>query len=164
MTKNTFRPIEICGDIARVHLTRGYFATIDVADAELVAGIHWSAMIKRGIVYAKSNTAWALLHRHIMKPDPGFQVDHINGDGLDNRRDNLRIATHAQNIWNQKRNARNTSGLRGVSWCAPANKWRARITADGAERHLGVFSDPADAKEAFDQEVRKLRGEFGRAE
>jgi len=78
----------------------GKFVLIDDEDAELVAGRSWHAMTVRKLIYAKTgeNGKTLLMHRLIMDPPADMHIDHINGDGLDNRRSNLRICTHAENM------------------------------------------------------------------
>ena len=72
-------------------------------------------------------------------------VDHINRDTLDDRIDNLRVASHRENSWNSSKRSDNTSGFRGVGFCKQKNKWRARIVVDGKEKHLGFFDNIVDA-------------------
>jgi hypothetical protein len=81
---------------------------------------------------------------------PASFVDHRDGDGKNNRWENLREATHKQNTQaNHHQNRNNTSGYRGVYWSKSRNKWHARIEADGREMHLGFFDCPAAASEAY---------------
>src|SRR5690606_21975431 len=99
------------------------------------------------------------MHRQIMGFPEGMEVDHIDRDGLNNRRSNLRLATHHQNAYNaQKRKSR--SGFRGVTWYAPYQKWVAVIMHQGKKHYLGYFDDPADGGRAYDEAARKLHGEF----
>ena len=79
---------------------------------------------------------------------PDNQIDHIDGDGANNRLDNLRQATNAENARNAKRNRKNTSGTTGVDWYKKAAKWRARVRFDGEEIVLGYFADKAEAIQA----------------
>jgi len=89
-------------------------------------------------------------------------VDHRNGNGLDNRRANLREATHAQNAQNRRMRSDNRSGFRGVSWVRRDKKWRAAITANGELSHLGDYVDPEAAARAYDTAAIELHGEFAR--
>jgi hypothetical protein len=156
------RPIRICGDVAYVTLTQGYEAIIDAADVPLVDGHNWHAMKCENTVYGrnKSSKLSVLLHRLIMKAPLGLEVDHRDGDGLNNRRRNMRIATHSQNMHNTRRNKNNTSGFKGVDFSF--GKWRARIKIKGKKKHLGMFASPEEAHAAYCTASRELHGEFGR--
>lgn len=90
------------------------------------------------------------LHRLIMDAPSGMVVDHINGDTLDNRRQNLRLATHQQNCFNQPLKSCNTSGYKGVSRNNKRGKpWRARIRINGKETLLGTFDTPEEAHAVY---------------
>lgn len=89
-------------------------------------------------------------------------VDHINLNGLDNRRGNLRLCTDGQNKANGRIRRDNTSGYRGVYWNASANKWQAYISVNSKRLYLGVFSDPWDAAVAYNDAALKHFGEFAR--
>ena len=99
----------------------------------------------------------------ILQPRAGCYVDHINRDCLDNRRENLREATKAQNAYNSPGPQRGTSRFKGVSWF-PHDKrrrrWRAVIVKDGKQHHLGYFKTEEDAAQAWNEAARKLHGEF----
>jgi hypothetical protein len=92
------------------------------------------------------------------------EIDHINGDGCDNRLINLRLVDHAQNKYNAKLNLNNVSGIKGVSYSKRHRRWRADIRADGKSYYLGTFSTKEEAARArLDAEVQ-LHGEFRRQE
>lgn len=153
------RPIRIEGDVAYVPLTRGYEAVIDAADVHLVDGRYWHALVRKHTVYARCGV---FIHRTIMGAPLGMEVDHINGDGLDNRRSNLRLATHAQNTRNRRRPRTNTSGFKGVHLHKSAGKWVAQITNAGKYLYLGLFETPESAYAARVAASAELHGEFGR--
>lgn len=159
------RPIRIEGDVAYVTLTRGYEAIIDAADVPLVEGWNWHASVNRNAVYAKRKAGKTslLMHRVIMDDPDGFQVDHIDGNGLNNRRENMREATNAQNAHNSPIQRNNTSGFKGVSWHKRCAKWYARIKANGSCYRLGCFDTPEAAHAAYVAASEKLHGEFARA-
>jgi hypothetical protein len=90
-----------------------------------------------------------LLHRTITGAKPGEMVDHINGDGLDNRRCNLRVCSNSENQRNRGKPRNNTSGKKGVSWHASNKKWIAGIRVDGRLVHLGYYDDLEKAGEAY---------------
>lgn len=100
------------------------------------------------------------LHRHVAGHPAGMDVDHINRDKLDCRRQNLRLATRQQNSCNAGRRTHNTSGYRGVYLCKFTRRWRAEIRANGAAHKLGRFSDPAEAAAAYDAAAIRLHGDF----
>lgn len=88
------------------------------------------------------------------------QLDHVDGNGLNNTRANLRPATNAQNNHNERLRATNTSGYKGVHWVRTNSKWRAEIRIDGRNRHFGYFVDPLDAARAYDAAARSAFGAF----
>ena len=100
------------------------------------------------------------LHRAIMQPGPGQQVDHINGDPLDNRRSNLRLCTPAQNSCNRGPQAHSTSGFKGVSWHKVHKRWTARIRLNHKRHHIGCFDTAEDAARAYDDAARRIHGPF----
>lgn len=156
----------------KIPLTRGFFAEIDDADAEIVAGHKWFAATCKssGRTYAargvrelgdngKHKVRIIFMHRELMKPPGRMVVDHINFDGLDNRRCNMRLATHAQNCLNTSRK-HGSSGYRGVY--ARSGGWQAMITdRNGKKRHVGLFKQIADAVAAYNKASREEHGEFG---
>lgn len=91
---------------------------------------------------------------------PGEEIDHKDGDGLNNLDDNLRICTHVQNSHNQGKHKNNTSGLKGVSWYKKINKWESYIGYNGRQEHLGYFNTKEDAARAYNVVAAKYFGEF----
>ena len=102
------------------------------------------------------------LHRIIMGDPEDLVVDHINGDPLDNRKDNLRVVTVQQNNMNQGINKNNKSGVAGVSWNKNANKWVAQISYKNKLIHLGCFDNLADAAKARKDAEKEYFGELAR--
>ncbi len=100
------------------------------------------------------------MHRLIMNAEDGQEVDHINHDGLDNRKDNLRIADRGQNSANRRIAVNNSSGYKGVYWQKERGKWRAHIRKDKKNIHLGYFDSVVKAAIAYDEAARELFGEF----
>jgi Rieske Fe-S protein len=95
--------------------------------------------------------------------DPGgLVIDHIDGDGLNNRRANLRLAAHAENMRNQRLRSDSTSGHKGVNWDSTRGKWVARIWLSGKCRHLGCFTSVESASEAYAAAIHESHGAFGR--
>jgi len=93
---------------------------------------------------------------------PAHGIDHINGKPDDNRWENLREATHGQNMRNMKVPSTNKSGFRGVHRHSQMDKWEAGIRAHGRKHYLGIFDVAEDAARAYDAAAERLHGEFAR--
>ena len=144
-----------------IDLNRGYRALIDDVDADL-ACLKWRTTGAKWNLYAYRETQMVRgargkcvsLHRVIAErmglavDDRGLQVDHINGNPLDNRRANLRMVTPTENTRNQKDRTDSTSGFKGVHFDRSRGKWMAHITEAGKMRNLGRFDSIEDAKAA----------------
>lgn len=161
------RRIRIEGDVAYVPLTKGYEAVIDAIDVPLVESWCWCAQVCPRAVYAirsdhRPNRRTIRMHRVLMGEIHGLEVDHRDGDGLNNRRKNLRVATRTQNIRNQRLRSDNTSGIKGVHWFKASRKWRACICLNGKNRHLGSFDSREEAHDAYRTASKEMHGEFGR--
>lgn len=115
-------------------------------------------MNRRRDRYPVHRIVWALVHGRW----PADQIDHINGVKSDNRPENLREATTAQNMRNVGRQSHNTSGLKGVSWHRVRQNWRASIKVNQKQYHLGSFDCPAAASMAYQVAASKHHGEFAR--
>lgn len=153
-------------DIVFVPLNQeGLFAIIDKAHADLVLQFRWTVLRKRGRPYAirsrrvDGKSRNFLMHRFLLPTIDGA-IDHINGNGLDNRRLNLRPATNGQNQWNRGRQRNNASGYKGVSYIPRLNRWWAQIVADGKHHNLGLHDAPEEAARAYDAAARDLHGAF----
>lgn len=101
------------------------------------------------------------IHRYILNAPPGYEIDHINHNPLDNRKINLRICTHQQNQFNQPLQKNNYSGVTGVSFYPPRKKYRARIKYNQKELHLGYYTSFLEAVQARNEGMRLLFGDFG---
>ena len=169
MAIKTLRPIRVEGNIAHVPLTKGRHAIIDTVDIPLVEPGTWYALVNRQTAYAvrsvgtRATKRVMLMHRVIVGAPDGMDVDHINGDGLDNRRANLRLATRSENMRNSRQSAANTSGFKGVCWNKRDQNWVAAITVEGRMRYLGAFGTPEAAHEAYLAAATRLFGQFARA-
>ena len=133
----------------------------DDADAGEISKYRWS--IRK---YSKSTYAltWVLgghLRLHTLLTGEK-EVDHVNGNGLDNRRENLRPCTHQQNTFNRRMSIRNTTGFKGVSYNKATGLYTAHIRKDGILHHLGYFSIASDAGYAYDLAAVAYFGEFSR--
>ena len=148
-----------------------YTAVIDDQDLALIEKAkNWSPVRSGRHVYAIGYVGGktVYMHRAIISAPKGMVVDHINGDSLDNRRENLRLCTHSQNLMNRGKTNANKSGYKGVRKISLLNKrtgkkyeyWVARITASGRVIDLGTFADPKEASEAYMEAAKKLHGDF----
>jgi hypothetical protein len=93
---------------------------------------------------------------------PKIDLDHINGDSLDNRINNLRLATEGQNLANSRIAKNNRSGVKGVCWRRDIGKWSAQIRKDGKLKHIGLFATIDEAATAYEEKAKELFGEFAR--
>lgn len=156
-----------------LQLSQGLVAIVDKEDFERCSKFKWYAVKDtnnaREVYYAKTNIRHSngymttiALHRFILNAGKGSIIDHIDGDGLNNRKNNLRFATASQNMMNQRRNP---NGLKASPYKGIAkhgNKWAARIRQDGMWIHVGYFEQARDAAEAYDIAAVELFGEFAR--
>lgn len=111
----------------------------------------------RGKNYRVHRIIWEM---HFGEIPSGYVVDHINGNGLDNRIENLRLAKPTENQYNTRVRKDNTSGVRGVCWHKATGKWSAAIRINGRARHLGLFDDIDTAKSTRLRHEKELHGEF----
>jgi HNH endonuclease len=146
----------------RIDLSRGLIAIVDGRDYETLVQFPWHAVPSHQTHYAQRWDGRRHLGMHvaILRPPEGIEVDHIDGDGLNNQRSNLRLATRKLNAANQRMPRNNTSGYKGVSWLK--TKWSAHIRIDGRLIHLGMFEDAAEAGRAYDAAAIEAWGEFAK--
>lgn len=147
-----------------IPLTQGYSAIVDAADGESVRRFRWCVLVRKGKPYAVRNVVRPdgkrrLLYLHTFLTGYGI-TDHINGDGLDNRRCNLRDATKEQNNRNVRMPRTNTSGYKGVTWSKASRAWQAQIHTNNRTKYLGTFPTKEMAAKAYDASARTLYGEF----
>lgn len=148
-----------------ITLTQGRVALVDDEDFDWVSAWKWHARKSFGGFYAARTTSKGgkvFLHRAILKAPTGMYVDHINGDSLDNRRANLRLVTHQQNMMNRVLSSSNTSRFKGVYWQNRGGRWIAKIKYNQKIRHIGTFLTEEDAARAYDTVARELFGDYGR--
>ena len=147
----------------RIPLSQGKFALVDDEDFETVGQMRWYTMRIHNVWYAASSQAVegtrVYLHRFLMDPPSDMEVDHINGDGLDNRRENLRVCLHRDNLRNVRRTVTSRSGFRGVLKTR-SGRWEARTKRLGRIIHIGTFDTPEEAARARDRKIIELHGEF----
>lgn len=151
-----------------IKLTQDKVTLVDDDVYEWASQFKWRALkCKRGRYCAVRESPRKLgrqtlyLHREIMHPPEDMQIDHINGDALDNRRENLRVCTCSQNGQGFKRKIVGvTSTFRGVSWFKRDQNWKAQIMLNGHKRHIGYFNGEEDAARAYNKAAKELFGEF----
>jgi len=153
-----------------IPLTQGQVALIDDDKYDLVSQYKWFATyLPNGrcfyaltSIYVNGMKKQLYLHRFLLGLEFGnkLQADHINKNTLDNRLENLRIATSAENCRNRRKRRDNTSGYIGVSWHKRECKWRTQIKTDGIMKHIGYFRNKHDAARAYNEAALKYHGEF----
>jgi hypothetical protein len=154
----------------RIYLGGGKFTIVDPPDYYRLNNFHWSARKNSNCTYAVrflndpgKKPKIISLHREIMNPAPRLLVDHKNRNTLDNRRANLRIATHSQNQFNKAKTSEKTSSrFIGVYLEKPSCLWATKISHHGKSIWLGRFNSELTAARAYDNAARKYHKEFAR--
>ncbi len=148
----------------QIPLSQGKFAIVDDGDYDFLMQWKWHVCVASS-TYAMRNSDFdndgrryhIMMHRVINNTPPGLETDHINGDGLDNRRKNLRTVTRSQNMWNRKKNSKGSSKYKGVYWHKQHEKWVANIQVNKKRHFIGLFVDEDVAGRAY---AEKSKAEF----
>lgn len=141
-----------------IPLTQDQVAIVDDEDFERLSRHKWT--YNNGYAMRKDrNRQWIGIHRAVLNASAEQHVDHINGDTLDNRQENLRLCTARQNVCNSGPRG-GTSKFKGVYWFRWKNKWAAQIRCKGEKYHLGYFDSEVEAAKAYDAKALELNGEF----
>lgn len=151
----------------KIKLTQGKYALVDDDDFERVNQFKWcyrsESKNNNGYAIRAVNKTTISLHRFLLNlEDRQIQVDHVNGNGLDNRRVNLRNCLHLQNGKNRRIGNNNKSGYKGVCFDKKACKYKSEIKADEKRVWLGYFNSPIEAAKAYNAKALELHGEFAR--
>jgi hypothetical protein len=166
----TYRLLRFGYSFRRIDLGEGEWTILDPVDYYRFGNLKWTISgngrkfyAARFVKIGPGKTKTLRLHREIMNPPPGLLVDHRNGDGLDNRRANLRLATRSQNMYNKpKTKSKTSSRFIGVSFDKGRRKWETRIYYQKRKIWLGRFDDEIDAAKAYDEAAKKYHEEFAR--
>lgn len=161
---NTNQGVHQLNQPMRIQLTKGKWTIVDAEDyAELIKfKWHYREGYAKRAINRKGDRRAIAMHNQIMNTPKGFEVDHINGDGLDNRKCNLRVCKHQQNTWNRKSVTGSSSKYKGVSWQAATGYWKVNIKIDEKQMHIGCFWDEEDAARAYNRVAKGLHKEFAK--
>jgi hypothetical protein len=151
-----------------IQLTQGKVALVDDADYLYLNQFKWhiykqnrNNFYARTVIYQNKKRIGIVMHRLLLICE-GKIIDHISGDGLDNRRSNIRCCTKSENAINRRININNNSGYKGVSWYKVVKKWRAQIQYKKIVYHLGTYDKRIDAAKAYNKAAIKFHGEFAK--
>jgi hypothetical protein len=160
--------------VKQVQLTKGHVALVDDDDYAWLKCHGWVSTTTGGgrvragrWVREDGRRRFVYMYRQILEmhgllPD-GHEVDHLNGNTLDNRKANLRACTRSENLRNRSGSRLSKTGAKGVSWNATNRNWNAQIGLNGRKKHLGTFSSLEDAKAAYDAAAKEHFGDFARS-
>lgn len=154
----------------RIELTQNQYTIVNDEDYEYLSQFKWYARKEYNNFYAARHLKLGIrnykkirMHREIMKVTHNISVDHINGDTLDNRKENLRICSHADNMKNRKVLSKNNkSGYKGVYWNIKMNGWYVQICSDKNRINIGLFYDIIEAAKAYNEAAIKYHGKFAK--
>lgn len=150
-----------------IRLSPNKVALVDDEDYEYLNQFKWLPNFTRGYYYAyrlnktENKKIGIMMHRFIMNCPPDKVIDHINGNGLDNRKENLRICTHSQNMCNRRKHKSLSSIYLGVSWNNSNSKWLARIK-NIKQIYLGCYNTEEEAALVYNQKAIEIHGEYAR--
>jgi hypothetical protein len=165
-----YRRLRFSYPFRRIPLTQGLYAIVDPDDYPHLIRYKWHANKGRSTYYAQRKVWDAKnkkeltirMHRQILNVPDDLFIDHINHNGLDNRKANVRPATHSQNLCNTPKSgsARSRSKYKGVTWHKARNKWNARIRINRRTISLGYFDNELSAARAYDRAAQKYHRQF----
>lgn len=153
--------------VKQIKLTKGKIAVVDDVDFERFNKYKWRVSQNGKCYYAvryamiDDKEKGVRMHREIMNPPKDMQVDHINGDGLDNRRCNLRLASRSQNLSNM-RMRNHSSEYKGVHWYERDKMWQVQIMKERKRFYLGRFVDEKEAGLVYNRKAKELFGEYAK--
>lgn len=163
-------PVPVGSGRFAVILSKGALAFVDAEDAKSVSAHTWHISEAGGTSYAATNVwddtanAWKRLYMHRMLVPDAVLVDHVDCNGLNNTRANLRSADYSKNAANSRHSGRGTSAFKGVHWASRHQRWIATIHVNGRRKHVGMFDSEEDAAKAYAAAARGEFGEYARAD
>lgn len=143
----------------KIELTRGKVALVDDCDFEFLKQFRWF-YATNGYAVRNEKDTQVYMHRVVKMTPRGKETDHINGNKLDNRRENLRECSGAENRWNKGAHRDSASGYKGVFFYKKTGKWEVQIMAKGRRHHLGYFIEKIEAAKAYNAAAIRLHGDF----
>ena len=143
-------------------LTQGMVALVDEIDFPLINKHKWRAHPGLATYYAVTGHRNLRMHRIILSAPAEMMVDHRNGNGLDNRRCNLRLCTRSQNAVNSAGPKGGSSQYKGVYWSKQKQRWIAEVRCNDRKYRIGRFRNEQEAARAYDEAALRLFGEFAR--
>jgi len=153
----------------RIYLGQGEYTIVDPADYYKYCCFNWSMRGEKKVYYAAAGIKdedgeikITSMHRLIANAPKGMLVDHHNSKPLDNRSENLRLATHSQNNCNRSKRRNVTSSYLGVHFHKRRNRWVAQITHNRKRIYIGYFDNEIDAAKAYDEAAKKYHKDFAR--
>ncbi len=138
-----------------IWLSKGKYAIVDNEDYERLNQCKWSAVASGYTYYAISKKSLGM-HAMLMINPNKLHIDHINRNGLDNRKSNLRVCRSGQNQLNSKLRSHNTSGYKGVYWCKHHNAWASQLRVKGKIIYKRYFHSALEAALFYDQRAEEL--------
>jgi hypothetical protein len=155
-----------------IPLTQGFFALVDDEDYEALNKFKWHVDERkdgkdwravRSLPRTKTGPRKTIfMHRFILNANDGQIVDHKNGNGLDNRRANIRLCSQGQNLANMRNTQHHSSRFKGVYWYERVKKWQVNIRKDGRTQYLGRFYSEEVAARVYDAKAKELFGDFAK--
>ncbi len=168
MKETTLTFAEIISGARLIPLTKGKFAIVDSEDYERIASLgkwcvsHYGYAVRRTPMMNGRKGEIIYMHRVIIGTGKGLDTDHVNRNGLDNRKDNLRACSHSENLRNRPKQLNNSSGFKGVRFCKRDKKWFASIKLHGVTYGFPRRPTPEEASADYVAAAKRLHGEFAR--